>query len=106
MNKYKLIALSLSGGILSGFAWTDWCPGLILLISFVPFFYIENYLYENRRMYSSGAYFTYLLPGTNRVLHHDPRLDKGNQLNRGNLHNIDWSIPYGIHLVAGTYVRT
>jgi len=63
MNKYILIVLSVCGGIFSGLAWTDWCPGLILLFSFVPFFFIEHYLYENRRRYSSGSYFTYLLPG-------------------------------------------
>ena len=63
MNKYTLITLSVCGGILSGLAWTDWCPGLILLISFVPFCFIENYIYENRRIYSSGSFFIYLLPG-------------------------------------------
>jgi apolipoprotein N-acyltransferase len=63
MKKYVLVGLSFSGGILSAFAWSDWCPGLILLISFVPFFLIENYLYENRKCYSSNAFFIYVLPG-------------------------------------------
>lgn len=63
MNKYTLVALSLTGGILSGLAWTGWCSGLILLISFVPFFLIENHLFENPNKYSINAYFTYLLPG-------------------------------------------
>ena len=44
MNKYMLAALSVIAGILSGLAWTSWCSGLVLLISFVPFFLIENYL--------------------------------------------------------------
>ena len=63
MNKYLLSALSICAGVLSGLAWTDWCPGLILLFSFVPFFIIENYLYENKRRYSPNAFFIYLLPG-------------------------------------------
>jgi apolipoprotein N-acyltransferase len=63
MNKYSLTALSVCGGVLSGLAWTEWCPGLILLFSFVPFFIIENLLYENRRRYSPNACFLYLLPG-------------------------------------------
>jgi apolipoprotein N-acyltransferase len=63
MNKYALSALSVCGGVLTGMAWTDWCPGLILLCSFVPFFIIENHLYENKRRYSPNALFIYLLPG-------------------------------------------
>lgn len=62
MNKYSLSALSVCGGVLTGLAWTDW-SGLILLCSFVPFFIIENHLYENRRRYSPNALFIYLLPG-------------------------------------------
>lgn len=63
MNKYTLVALSLTGGILSGLAWTGWCSGLILLVSFIPFFLIENHLYENPRKFSINAFFIYLLPG-------------------------------------------
>lgn len=63
MNKYSLSALSVCAGVLSGLAWTDWCPGLILLCSFVPFFIIENQLFENKRRYSPNAFFIYLLPG-------------------------------------------
>lgn len=63
MNKYTLVALSVTGGILSALAWTDWCPGLILLISFTPFLLIENYLFENRKHYPATSFFTYLLPG-------------------------------------------
>jgi apolipoprotein N-acyltransferase len=63
MNKYSLTSLSVCGGILSGLAWTEWCPGLILLCSFIPFFLIENYLYKNKRRYSPNACFVYILPG-------------------------------------------
>jgi len=63
MNKYILTGLSVIGGILSGLAWSGWCSGLILLFSFVPFFIIEDYLFENRRKFTSNAYFLFILPG-------------------------------------------
>jgi apolipoprotein N-acyltransferase len=63
MNKYTLVVLSVAGGILSGLAWTSWCSGLILLIAFVPFFLIENYLFENPKRFSPNAFFIFLLPG-------------------------------------------
>lgn len=63
MNKYNLSGLSVIGGILSGLAWTGWCSGLILLIAFVPFFLIENYLYENPKKFTPNAFFIFTLPG-------------------------------------------
>lgn len=63
MNKYKLVALSVTGGILSGLAWSDWCSGLILLIAFLPFFLIEYLLSNNAKKYSRNAFFLYTLPG-------------------------------------------
>ncbi len=63
MNKYSLSALSVCSGVLSGLAWTDWCPGIILLCSFVPYLIIENHIYNNKRRYSANAFFLYLLPG-------------------------------------------
>jgi apolipoprotein N-acyltransferase len=63
MNKYLLVSLSVTGGILSGLAWTDWCSGLILLIAFVPFLIIENYLFENRIRFTPNTFFIYILPG-------------------------------------------
>jgi len=62
-NRYSLIALSVSGGVFSGLAWTGWCPGLILLFSFVPIFLIEDRIYNNRERYTPNAFFIYLLPG-------------------------------------------
>jgi apolipoprotein N-acyltransferase len=63
MNKYTLVGLSVIGGILSGLAWTSWCSGLVLLIAFVPFFLIENFLFENPKRFTPNAFFIYLLPG-------------------------------------------
>ncbi len=57
------VILSISGGILAGLAWTSWFTGLILLVAFVPFFILENYLFENRQRYSPFAFFNYSLPG-------------------------------------------
>jgi apolipoprotein N-acyltransferase len=63
MNKYFLVALSVAGGLLSSLAWTGWCTGLILLISFIPFFLIEDFIYRRKTQYSVNAFFTYTLPG-------------------------------------------
>jgi apolipoprotein N-acyltransferase len=63
MNKYFLVALSAAGGILTGLAWSSWCSGLILLVSLIPFFMIENYLFENHGKYPLNAIFLYALPG-------------------------------------------
>jgi len=63
MNKYTLVALSATGGLLSGLAWTDWCTGLILLISFIPFYILEDHIFSNRKKYTPNAFFIYLLPG-------------------------------------------
>jgi len=63
MNKYHLIGLSAAGGIMAGMAWTSWFSGLILLAAFVPFFLIENHLFENQGRYRPNSYFIYLLPG-------------------------------------------
>ena len=63
LNKYTLVSLSVAGGALTGLAWTGWCTGLVLPGSFVPFFLIENHLYENRKRYTPNAYFLLILPG-------------------------------------------
>jgi apolipoprotein N-acyltransferase len=63
MNKYQLVGLSVTGGILSGIAWGDWCPGLILLISFVPFLIIEDHLYRFPERYRVTDYLVFILPG-------------------------------------------
>ena len=63
LNKYTLTALSVCGGILSGLAWREWCPGIILLFSFVPFLLISNHLSRNPQRYSPNAGFPYFLPG-------------------------------------------
>ena len=62
-NRYNLVLLSVTAGVLTGIAWTGWCTGLILLISFVPFFLIENHLYIHRRRYTPNAYFLIIFPG-------------------------------------------
>lgn len=63
MNRYTLVALSLASGILSALAWTDWCTGLILLFSFVPFLIIEEQIFRNPARFTPNAFFIYLLPG-------------------------------------------
>jgi apolipoprotein N-acyltransferase len=57
------VILSVSGGVLAGLAWTSWFPGLILLVAFIPFLILENYLFENQHKYNPYAFFNYALPG-------------------------------------------
>jgi apolipoprotein N-acyltransferase len=63
MNKNTLVALSVTGGILSGLAWTGWCTGIILLIALVPFLLIENYLFEHSGKFTTSTFFIIILPG-------------------------------------------
>jgi apolipoprotein N-acyltransferase len=63
MNRYHLLALSLTGGVLTGLAWTSWFPGLILLVSFLPYLLIENHIFDNPGKFSRNAFFIYVLPG-------------------------------------------
>jgi apolipoprotein N-acyltransferase len=63
MNRYTLTGLSVAAGVLTGLAWTGWCSGLILLVAFVPFFLIENWLFENPKKFTPNAFFIYVLPG-------------------------------------------
>lgn len=63
MRRYSLIALSAAGGMLSGLAWSEFCPGLILLVSFVPWLLIEDHLYLNPGKYNLNSCFILLLPG-------------------------------------------
>ena len=63
MNKYTLVTLSIAGGVLSGLAWMGWCSGLIILIAFVPFLLIENYLFESPKKYTPNSFFIIILPG-------------------------------------------
>jgi len=57
------VLLSVSGGILAALAWTSWFPGFILLVAFIPFLILENYLFENQHRYNPYAFFNYALPG-------------------------------------------
>lgn len=63
MNRYYLAGLSVLGGVISALAWTEWCPGLIILAGFAPFLLIEDYLYNHPEKYSPVSLFSYLLPG-------------------------------------------
>lgn len=63
MNKYIVVSLSVFAGMLSGLAWTDWCPGVVLLFSFIPLLLIEDHFYRNRLRYTANDFFVHLLPG-------------------------------------------
>ena len=55
--------MSVAGGVVCGLAWTSWYPGLILLAGLVPFFLIEQWIYENPFKYNKNSFFIYALPG-------------------------------------------
>ena len=57
------MALSASGGLLSGLAWLPFCTGLILLISFVPFFIIAGEPLSGESRFGNRLPFIILLPG-------------------------------------------
>jgi apolipoprotein N-acyltransferase len=63
-NRLTILKLSaLAGGILSACAWYEWCSGLFLLVSFIPFFLIvRTYVPEDGR-YGERLMFIRLLPG-------------------------------------------
>jgi apolipoprotein N-acyltransferase len=63
MNKYLFTLLSVTGGVLSALAWSDWCPGVILLISFVPFLILEQEVYIRRSNFTQASFFLFLIPG-------------------------------------------
>ena len=63
MNKYIFSGLSLAGGLAAALAWTEWCPGLILLVALVPFLILENAIYIRRKSVTPISVFLYLLPG-------------------------------------------
>ncbi|MCX6258910.1 MAG: apolipoprotein N-acyltransferase [Bacteroidia bacterium] len=48
MNRFRLIVLSLFSGALLSLAWTEWCPGIVLLFAMVPLLLVEDYIWENR----------------------------------------------------------
>lgn len=66
MRKRKiliLIALSVTGGLMSGLAWLPFFTGMILLISFVPFFLITGEQFPEDTRYGNRLPFLIMLPG-------------------------------------------
>ncbi len=63
MNKYIFSGLSIAGGLLTALAWSEWCPGLILLVALVPFFILENEIFIRSKTLTPITVFIYLLPG-------------------------------------------
>ncbi len=103
MNKYALVGLSVAGGILSALAWTSWCSGLILLIAFVPFFLIENYLFENPNKFTPNAFFIFILPGFVIFSIISLSLDESGQHYGSNLCYNGIIILNGLHYMDGSY---
>lgn len=63
MKKANLFLPGLLSGLLTSLAWTEWCTGLILLLSFLPLLYLDHYLAEHKQELRSRSAFVFSLPG-------------------------------------------
>ena len=62
MKKYKLLLIALCSGLLFTLGWpANGFPGL-LLIAFVPLFYIEDYIFENKERFHRYSILFYTYP--------------------------------------------
>lgn len=57
------LILSVAGGLASGLAWYPSCPGIILLVSFIPFFFITDTANPDESVFGSRLIFIRVLPG-------------------------------------------
>jgi len=58
-----LTALAAAGGALSALAWFQFCSGLVLLISFVPFFLLASSTEPGHERFGNRILFIRVLPG-------------------------------------------
>jgi apolipoprotein N-acyltransferase len=63
LSKYKLILVSLLGGVLLGLAWPLNGIASLLFISLIPFLFIEYHIFDNKQRFSRFAVFFYTYPG-------------------------------------------
>jgi apolipoprotein N-acyltransferase len=47
-KRNRLIILSVLSGLLLGLPWLEWFSGIILLVAFIPLFFVESYLYKHK----------------------------------------------------------
>ncbi|OFY68588.1 MAG: apolipoprotein N-acyltransferase, partial [Bacteroidetes bacterium RIFOXYA12_FULL_33_9] len=57
LKRYQRILLSLISGVLISLPWLHVGMGYFLLFAFVPLLFVEDYIYENRKKYSSLKLF-------------------------------------------------
>jgi apolipoprotein N-acyltransferase len=63
LKKYHLVLISLSGGLLLSAAWPENGFAPLLLIGFIPFLFIEDYILKHRADYKKISVFTMVYPG-------------------------------------------
>lgn len=63
MKKYKLLVLSLLGGLLLSAAWPEKGFAPLLFIGMIPFLYIEDYISRNTEKFRKYAVFWHVYPG-------------------------------------------
>ena len=55
----RLLLLSILSGLLLGLPWLEWFSGIILLVAFIPLFFVEDYLFINKAKYRPVVMFGY-----------------------------------------------
>ena len=48
MKTYKLLILSILSGFILHLAWTNWCPGYVIFIGFIPLLMVEQDISQNK----------------------------------------------------------
>jgi len=63
LKKYHLLLISLLGGVLLSLAWPERGFAPLLFIGFIPFLFIEDYIFKHRDHYSKISVFLVTFPG-------------------------------------------
>ena len=63
MKKYQLFLLSFLSGILLSFAWPASGFPILLFIGFIPFLFIEDYIFNNKKSFTKLSVLLYTYPG-------------------------------------------
>lgn len=63
MTKKKLFCIALLSGVIQTLAWVgDMMFAPLMLFAFIPLLFVEDYILQNKDLFSKGAVFTYTYP--------------------------------------------
>ena len=63
MKKIHLISISIAGGLLLSLAWPERGFSPLLFIGFIPFLFIEDYIFDHQDKFRKRSVFLYTYPG-------------------------------------------